>query len=176
MLPHEQTYPSKEVAKATGVTAKFIQNCASRKLITGYESGGGKGRQREFTWENLMQIGLAASLIEIGVTTPADAFRAAVMFSHIGHDENPGLGIPARQIAYPSHYREGDTYLFVSGDKRTVRIEPKASGEMYQLQQSLGRPKGYIALNVSKVFQSVCDNMDWKASDVLDAVYEGFDS
>ncbi|MBM1309063.1 hypothetical protein JQT77_02690 [Sulfitobacter mediterraneus] len=176
MLPHEQTYPSKEVAKATGVTAKFIQNCASRKLITGYESGGGKGRQREFTWVNLMQIGLAASLIEIGVTTPADAFRAAVMFSHIGHDENPGLGIPARRIAYPSHYREGDTYLFVSGKEKVVRIEPKASGEMYRLQQSLGRPKGYIALNVSKVFQSVCDNMGWRSAEVLDAIYEGLDN
>ena len=70
----------KPVAIATGTSAKQITDWCNQGQIIGQREPLGKGRKREFSFFNVMEIAGAVALMQVGVRSPADAFKAAASF------------------------------------------------------------------------------------------------
>ncbi len=176
-----QKYTAQSVALATGTTAKQITDWCNQGQIIGQKKPLGKGRRREFSFFNVMEIAGAVSLMEIGIRTPADAFKAAGYFSHIADGgggwvkENgtiEGDGSPTRWPSLPFHFREGDTFLAVSGDMSEVVLSADGTVDTYSIFPMARRPAGFILLNMSEVFARVMHSMALDYRKVLDAAYD----
>lgn len=176
------TLGAQDVAQATGTTAKQITDWCNQGHILGQKGRLGKGRRREFSFSNVMEIAVGVALMQHGVQSPADAFGAAMKFAHVGSShsgwvnekdelvENPPR--PKRNPAFPYHYREGETYLIVSGERANVVLVQKGQLDLYSVLPELGRPPAvFIGVNVTEVFKAVITNMgeDWRV--LLDQVY-----
>ena len=116
-------FTAQSVALATGTTAKQITDWCNQGQIIGQREPLGKGRKREFSFFNVMEIASAVALMEIGIRAPADAFSAASRFAHISaggsgwvNDDGiaEGNGEPMRWPGLPYHFREGETIMAVS--------------------------------------------------------------
>lgn len=71
-------HTAQSVALATGATAKQISDWCTLGLIVGQREPLGKGRKREFSWFNVMEVAVATTIMEaMRMTQPGDAFRAA---------------------------------------------------------------------------------------------------
>lgn len=173
---------AQDVAKATGTTPKQITDWCNQGLVLGQKDRLGKGHRREFSLNNLMQVAVAVALMQHGIRSPADAFQAAMHFAHVGSDhsgwvdkngnmvEDPPL--PKRKPGYPYHFRDGETYLIVSGERSKEILVKKGQLDLYSIFPDLpGTPAVFIAVNVTEVFKAVTRNMgeDWRV--VLDRVY-----
>ena len=173
---------AQDVAQATGTTAKQITDWCNQGHILGQKGRLGKGRRREFSFSNVMEIAVGVALMQHGVQSPADAFQAAMHFAHVGSNhsgwvnekdelvENPPL--PKRNPGYPYHFRDGETYLIVSGEWSNVVLVKKGQLDLYSMLPDLaGAPAVFIAVNVTTVFKAVMQNMgvDWRVE--LDRVY-----
>lgn len=172
-----RVFTAQFVSMATGATAKQITDWCNQGQILGQRKPLGKGHRREFTFFNVMEVAGAVALMDVGVRSPADAFKAARYFSHIADfgggwvsDGKPPT--PERWPGLPHHHAEGETFLIVSGDM--ARTVFSVSGEIntYEHFPMHTRPMGFIALNVSEVFKAVMHNMgmDWRV--VLDEAYD----
>ena len=122
---------------------------------------------------------LAMALMEIGVKAPGDAFRAAQRFSHTGSggaswvgDDGLADGEPERQPGLPYHFALGDTYIYVSGGQATVALHTDGEVPLAQIERALGKPKGFIAVNMSAVFAAVVHRMARDYREVLDEAYK----
>ncbi|MEM7089510.1 MAG: hypothetical protein AAF496_08030 [Pseudomonadota bacterium] len=108
-----------------------------------------------------MEIAVAASLMEIGVSSPKVSFEAAQKFSHIGRGPAGWVGEPEnkrgqRHPGLPFHHNLGDTYLYVSKDKHVVAIHRVGEDIEDHVRGFLGEPLVvYIAINLSVVFNRV---------------------
>ncbi|PJE33930.1 hypothetical protein CVM52_24925 [Pseudooceanicola lipolyticus] len=160
---------SQEVAFATGVEAKSVQNWSTRELIVGHGGGGQRGCHRQFDWQNLMEVACAATLMDSGLSAPADAFRAARHLAHAGAGTTPNCQA-TRHPGFPYHFELGKTYLHVSGDRGCVMLHTSDTRPS-EIETKLGRPVGYISLNVSAVFELVCARLGLHPNTVLDQVY-----
>lgn len=177
-----QVYTAQSVAAATGTTSKQITDWCNQGQIMGQRKPLGKGRRREFTFFNVMEVAGAVALMDIGIKAPADAFSAASKFSHIGSDHSGFVNdnnelvehepTPERWPGLPYHHTEGETFLIVSGDMARTVLSVSGELDTYAPFPMHTRPMGFIALNVSEVFKVVMHNMgvDWRV--VLDEVYE----
>lgn len=176
------TLGAQDVAKATGTTPKQITDWCNQGHIIGQKEPLGKGRRREFTFSNVMQIAAGVVLMQYGVNSPGDAFRAAAHFAHFGSchsgwiNENDELvedpPRPKRNPGFPYHFRDGDTFLIVSGDRANVVLVEKGEIHLNSVFPELSRPQAaFIAANMTEVFKAVIHNMgqDWRV--VLDQVY-----
>ena len=176
------TLGAQDVATATGTTPKQITDWCHQGHIIGQKDRLGKGHRREFTFNNVMQIAVGVALMQHGVQSPADAFAAAAHFAHFGSGHSGWVNEnneiveepprPRRNPGLPYHYRNGDTYLIVSGERSNVVLVEKGQLDLYSIFPELVRaPAVFIAVNVSAVFAAVVENMgqDWRA--VLDAIY-----
>lgn len=176
------TLGAQDVAQATGTTAKQITDWCNQGHILGQKGRLGKGRRREFSFSNVMEIAVGVALMQHGVQSPADAFQAAMHFAHVGSShsgwvdkngkmvEDPPL--PKRKPGFPYHFRDGETYLIVSGERSNVILVKKGQLDLYSMLPGLARPPAvFIAVNVTTVFAAVVENMgqDWRV--VLDQVY-----
>lgn len=176
------TLGAQDVAQATGTTPKQITDWCNQGHILGQKGRLGKGRRREFTFNNVMEIAVGVTLMQHGLQSPADAFQAAMMYSHggSGHSgwvneknelvENPPR--PKRTPGFPYHFRDGETFLIVSGERANVVLVEKGQLDLYSVLPELARPPAvFIAVNVTAVFKAVITNMgeDWRV--VLDQVY-----
>lgn len=176
------TLGAQDVAQATGTTAKQITDWCNQGHILGQNGRLGKGRRREFSFSNVMEIAVGVALMQHGVQSPADAFGAAMKFAHVGSGhsgwvnenneivENPPR--PKRNPGFPYHFRDGDTYLIVSGERSNVVLVENGQLDLYSIFPELARaPAVFIAVNVTAVFKAVMQNMgeDWRV--VLDLVY-----
>lgn len=176
------TLGAQDVARATGTTSKQITDWCNQGHILGQKGRLGKGHRREFTFSAVMQIAVGVALMQHGVNSPGDAFAAAMNFAHVGSGhsgwvnekdelvEDPPL--PKRNPGMPYHYRNGDTFLIVSGERSNVVLVEKGQLDLYSIFPELTKaPAVFIAVNVSTVFKAVAHNMgqDWRV--VLDQVY-----
>lgn len=172
-----QVYTAQSVASATGTTSKQITDWCNQGQIMGQRKPLGKGRRREFTFFNVMEVAGAVALMGIGIKSPADAFNAASKFAHIGQGGSGWVGDEQKKPVerwpgLPHHHTEGETFLIVSGDMARTVLSVSGKIDTYQPFPMHTRPMGFIALNVSEVFKVVMQNMgeDWRV--VLDKVYE----
>lgn len=173
---------AQDVAQATGTTPKQITDWCHQGHILGQKGRLGKGRRREFSFSNVMEIAVGVALMQHGIQSPADAFQAAMHFAHVGSrhsgwvDENGEMvenpPRPKRNPGFPYHFRDGATYLIVSGERANVVLVEKGQLNLYSVLPELARPPAvFIAVNVTEVFRVVITNMgeDWRV--VLDQVY-----
>lgn len=167
---------SKDVAQATGVEPKQISDwCTQGRIIGQAET---KRGWREFTFRNVMQIAGAVELMQIGVTSPSDAFRAAAYFAHIESEhsevsgkENPPL--PIRKAGFPYHFEDGETFLAVSGEEGSVVLSKAGEINVRRIFPLHRKPVGLILLDVTEVFKTVISRMDTGSNwaQILNEVY-----
>lgn len=175
-------YTAQSVAIATGTTAKQITDWCTQGQIMGQREPLGKGRKRELSFFNVMEVAGAVALMEVGIRSPADAFKAAGYFSHIADGGGgwvredgtiEGDGSPQRWPGLPYHFREGDTFLAVSGDMSEVVLSDDGTVNTYSIFPAMRRPSGFILLNMSAVFAQVMHRMALDYREVLDEAYDG---
>lgn len=176
------TLGAQDVAKATGTTPKQITDWCNQGHIIGQKEPLGKGRRREFTFSSVMQIATGVVLMQYGVNSPGDAFRAAMHFAHFGSGHSGWVNDkgemiedkprPKRNPGFPYHFRDGETFLIVSGERANVVLFEKGQLDLYSVFPELSRPPAaFMAVNMTEVFKAVIRNMgeDWRV--VLDQVY-----
>ena len=175
----EQKYTGQTVALATGLTAKQVTDWCNQGLIIGQREPLGKGHRRMFSWFNLMEVASALALMEIGVKSPGDAFRAAQRFSHMadggarweGDDGSLTDDDPERLPGLPFDYKKGETFLYVAGSRVTVALHQDGVPPFDKIKRALGNPPGFIALNLSAVFAGILHRMARDYREVLDEAY-----
>lgn len=174
---------AQDVAKATGTTPKQITDWCNQGHILGQKMPLGKGRRREFTFANVMEIAGAVALMQVGLTTPGDAFRASSQFAHIGSGHSGWVNdqdefvesspSPNRLPGLPYHFRDGDTFLAVSGGLANVMLSTDGKIDTRKVFPMHYKPTGLILLNMTEVFKVVVGRMDeglhW--AQILDEVY-----
>lgn len=177
---HSQTFTVSEASKATGVKADSIKNWTKQGVMIGHRTiggGGSAGRKRTYTFRNILEIAVAGALLDLGIKSVPEAFRGANEFAHTGHGKTGYAesirGTSARDPGLPYHFTLGDTYLYMSGEHCYITLHREDVVPVSIIQQALRRPIGYIALNLTKVFANVCNNIpdcpDYR--NVLDAAY-----
>lgn len=176
------TIGAQDVATATGTTPKQITDWCNQGHIVGQKTPLGKGRRREFTFANVMEIAAGVALMQNGVQSPADAFRAAMRFAHVGSSHSGWVNDagevveqtprPKRNPGMPYHHLDGDTFLIVSGEQSAVVLSKNGQIDTRSIFPMLTRcPVAFIALNMTEVFKQVARNMRQDYRVVLDQVY-----
>lgn len=166
-----RTFSAQSVALAAGATAKQISDWCSQGQIVGQREPLGRGQKRQFSFFNVMEVSIALSLMEIGVRSPADAFRVAQTYSHTGGGgEGPWVDSPRqseRLPGLPFHYRSGETLAFVAGRKCLIDTD----SDVLRAMSFLGNFDGVIVLNVSRIFALTMRRLGLEHVDVLDQAY-----
>lgn len=145
-----QDFTAKEVAALSGATSKQITDWCNQGLVVGQREPLGRGHKRTFSWFNIMEIAGAVSLMEIGIRSPGDAFRASTKFAHMA---DGGCRIPG----LPFHHSLGTTFVFVAGSDAEVILVDEGEGlNWFQIVGRGGkRKRGFVAMNVTELFASI---------------------
>lgn len=162
-----------QVVAATGVSNSALQSWLKRDLIVGHkegapiEGGGTPGAHRRFSFFNVMEIAVAKALLDVGMGSVSDAFRAAMGFAHVGNGELPGLR-PERRPGLP--YNDTClTILCVRQDQSTVEIWKPKSDVFISARQRLGG--GFVVLEINPIFERVTHQLGYDHRDVLSLAY-----
>lgn len=175
-----KTFTAQSVAAATGTTSKQITDWCNQGQIIGQREPLGKGRRREFSFFNVMEVAGAVALMEVGIRSPGDAFQAASHFSHISNGASGWVGDdaiaeddgkPERWPGLPFHFREGETFLAVSGEMADVILSADGAIRTHAIFPMMSNPTGLILLNMSAVFAHVMNRMSLDYREVLDEAY-----
>lgn len=167
-----RTFLAAEVAALTGASPKDIQNWVNRGVMVGHRigGGGGKGKRREFTFQNVMAIAVAKAFLEGGVGSLKLAFDAADQFAHFGDD--PRSGNVPREPGFPHHHDNGQTYIIAANGLSDEFIrEADGSFDFYSVTQRLGQVTAFAAVDATNVFAAVCHSLGLDYRVVLDAAY-----
>lgn len=173
------TYSAHDVAAATGVAPATLQNWLKRGVIVGHsnkiEGGGVQGKHRRFSFHAVMQIGIAAALIEAsgGMDIKA-AFHAAMHFAHSGHGGGAAGNNddePNRHPAHPYHFRHGKTLLATVGGNTTVVLDDPEGNTFGVITRNLRRAIGFTVIDAGAVFDRICAVLGEHPNLVLDAAY-----
>jgi hypothetical protein len=169
-----QTFLAAELAAAANVSPATLQNWANRDLIVGHRGGGEKGRRRQFTWFNMMEVATAASLVGLGMT-PANSFKAAAHFSHGSSSPQIAKGqrVSAERLpSLPWHFRDGLTYLFAFADQSSIQLVSfHGETNLRAVRQALGGSLAFVALDMTEIFRCLTGaiGQDWRV--LLDEAY-----
>lgn len=186
----DKTYSAGEVSTAAAVATPTVADWASKGFIAGQREPLGRGRRRAFSWSNIIEIAGAAALMDIGVRSPTDAFRAAVRFSHAGsshggwiddagtaHEHDPS---PLRLPGLPYPIQQGLTFLLVAGDQSAVILIDRKTSFLDALVKLKGmsptRPSGFIALDMTRTFLLVTERLGLDGHEILKTAYNGGDA
>lgn len=154
-----------QVLAAAGMANPGLQTWIRRGMIVGHKDRpidmpGSPGIRRTFTFHNVMEIATAKALVDVGAEL-IDAFRAAAMFAHTGDEERlPGL--PFANDAY--------TLLCMAGDRSTVVEWEPGTDVLANIRHDLGRPLGFVILQVNPLFDRVTSSLGYHPEAVLDHV------
>lgn len=177
------TYSAHDVAAAANVTPMTLQNWLRRGVVVGHgeddiEGGGGRGRHRRFSFYAVMQISIAAALLEVnGGMEIKQAFYAAMKFAHAGHTTGGFVGVVAkdgeatRDPGHPFHFRYGKTLLATGGGKTAIVLHDGKGDAFDKIMAKLRPAKGFIVIDAGDVFDRVCSALGEHPNVVLDAAY-----
>lgn len=182
----DKSYTTQEVADATGTTVKNMANWADRGLVVSKNKDDvGRGRTRTYSWFTLMQVACATAIMDLGFSSPKDAFDAAAHFAHVGTGPSGWVGeLPIdRAIRWPGlpfHHMRGITVMYVAGRNSTVRLHriwnnEKFSDSYFSIRDELRGARGHIALDVLAIFKEVCRRLGADYRVALDDAYRGED-
>lgn len=174
-------FSATEVTEITGVTKYNLQSYLTRGHLSfggeDIEGGAVQGKRRSFYFYTVMQIALAKSLIDLGMTAKS-AFSHVAEFSHTGGD--PFMDEPGRWAGLPHHHEHGETILAVSGDRNSLGCWKMGEGDyLAKTLASLGGSQGALGVegavlvNASLVFAGVCRRLGLHPFEVLDEAYAG---
>lgn len=171
-----RTFTAQSVALATGCTAKQITDWCNLGRVVGQREPIGRGHSRKFTWFNLMEIAIAAELMDSGFSSVLDAFNASQRFAHSGAAPAKYAGDdvdgPTRIPGLPWHYNLGQTYLFVwKGGSKVELTDDAGTVELSSIALPAHSATVCIAVNVTEVFARVCNRMAQDYRDVLNEAY-----
>lgn len=175
----QQTFTVQSVATAAGCEAKQISDWCNMGRVVGQREPTGRGRSRQFSWFNVMEIAIATELMNIGVKSPQDAFKAAQHFSHVGdsaatwiHDDAISEDDePSRYPALPYHHDLGATFLFLSGSKSNIVLSKDGTVNLFTIAPPYSRARGYILVNVTEICASVLHRLGYDYRVILDEAY-----
>lgn len=182
-----RTYTASEVSELTGATVKNLANWADRGLILVANEGEiGRGTTREYSWFTLIQTACAVAIMDLGFSSPQEAFTAALRFAHFAPGSSGWVGgevkdQPVRYPGLPYHPMRGVTIFYSAGDAGAVLLhriwnnEPFADG-YFELHERLRGARGHIALNVTEIFKEICGRLGKDYRHVLDDAYRGKDA
>ena len=180
-----RTYTTAEIAELVGVSVKDLANWADRGLIRPVNESIGRGRSREYSWFTLIQIACGVAIMELGFSSPKEALAAALRFAHISSGGSGWVGSeqegqPIRYPGLPFHHMRGVTMFYVSGERGAVLLHRIWDKELFsdghfKLERLLNGARGYIALNVSEIFEDLCARLGEDYRNVLDRAYAGKD-
>lgn len=174
-------FPTGQVAEAAEIEGATLQNWIRRGHIRAdhgdqlmIEGGGVRGRPRVYSWAAMMEVSIAARLIEVG-TAATRAFEVAQLFSDTGdgglHWEEDGNELPERKPGLPFHYRHGETILTLCGEDAEIILTKDGDLNLTMYRRTDGRARALVALNVSEVFQLVALRLGCDAREILDQAY-----
>jgi hypothetical protein len=178
-----RTFSAMEVTEITGVTKYNLQSYLIRGHLSfvgdDIEGGTVQGKRRSFYFFTVMQIALAKSLIDLGMTAKL-AFHHVSEFALSGGD--PFMGEPGRWAGLPYHHDHGETILAVSGARNCLGRWKDGEGDFFgETMSGLSESKsatdieGAVFVNVSRVFRVVCERLGVDPHEVLDEAYaDGF--
>lgn len=171
-----RTFTAQSVALAAGCTPKQITDWCNLGRVIGQREPLGKGHSRKFSWFNLMEIAIAAELMDIGMSSVQDAFAAAQKFAHSGESPSVWIGDeqegPTRIPAMPWHHNIGQTLLFVwNGGSAVKLVDDDGKVNLSSITPEYHRFTGFIVANVSEIFARVCNRMELDSRVVLDEAY-----
>ena len=175
-----RNFTAQSVAMATGTTAKQITDWCNLGRIIGQREPIGRGHSRKFSWFNLMEVAIAAELMDSGFSQVQEAFAAAQHFAHSGEAPAHYLGDaitgPVRDPGLPWHHNLGLTYLLVwKGGSKVVLTDYEGAVKLSNITPAGHRVSGILAVNVSEVFARVCHRMALDYREVLDEAYHDDD-
>lgn len=163
----EQYFKVGQVAELTGFPARNISDWASRGHIKassgGSPVGGGiQGKDRHYTFRNVMQVAIAGELMTKFDIPLAAAMRAPLIFAYTGAD--------GREPGVP--FESGDAYIAL----RSLGT----NGECIDtLPMNPMMPDGQesnnviLWVNAGDVFRTICKRLDLNAQAVIDRCYGG---
>jgi len=177
-----EEFTSKTAAKATGLTPKQVSDWANRGHIMGQSGGGIQGKNRIFSFSNVMEIAVAFEAMREFDHKPAAAFAIAQKFAHVGGEaifvfENgkniyePFGDNSQRKLGLPFHYANGDTYLALTGGAAHVVLSKDGSVNLRAFPPKHSGLTAAQFLNVSEIFAQVCRNLGRDYRDELDEAY-----
>lgn len=180
-----ETFSAADVVIAANISPETLQNWIKRDLIVGQSDGGAKiagggsrGKRRQYSWENLMDIVTAAAFVEIGIA-PVDAFKIAHRFSMRSDaagavwdgeakPNEDGYRIPA----LPFHHASGETYLFSWAGKRALAAFKDGQINLDKVIPTKDRPARFAAVNMSELFNQVAARLGLgHPLELLDGLY-----
>ena len=170
----DQKYTAQAVATAVGCEAKQISDWCNTGRIVGQREPLGKGRSRQFSWFNVMEIAIANELMNIGVKSPQDAFAVAQSFSHT-NDADARMLVKEdgaeRISSCPYHHSLGTTFLFVAGSVGHIILSEDGNVNLFTVSRPYSRARGYIVVNVSEVFAAVLHRLGHEYRVILNDAY-----
>ena len=158
----EIEFATGDLLRAANVTNPSLQTWIRRELIVGHkvDMPGGPGTKRQFSFFNIMEVATAKALIDVGLQT-SNAFQAAGRFAHMGSGRLPSLPAPG----------DGKTLLCVAGS-RSVTIQQTPTGDAFgTARHLLGKPPGFVVLDISELFDRVCGALGFHPEAVLAQAY-----
>ena len=161
-----------EVAQAADVAPATLQNWIKRgDLIASdrIEGGGERGKHRRFSWFSVMEVATAAAAMRCGASSKT-AFYAGAKFGHSGM--GAVASSPARQPAFPFDIRHGRTFLFVSADRAIVEPWGGLTPTWYRIRDTFGGGEGFIAIDMTEVFDRTCSRLGLHPEAVIESVTE----
>lgn len=147
---YDDDFSTADVLSAVDIAEAKLQSWLRRGLIVGQREGkivGSQGRARRFSFHSVMEIAVAAALIDTGV--PVDtAFQVTRKVAYVGaSDRVAGLPWPRSQ---------GETLLAVSGDKtRLIRTIEGADVFLHFADAGQAKPDRVNVVDVSAIFDRV---------------------
>lgn len=177
---HRQ-FSTGQVVAATGVSNASIQSWLKRDLVIGHKSaasvegagaapiegGGSPGAHRRFSFYNVMEIATAKALLDAGLGSVSDAFKAGTRFAHISTGQIPGIG-PERLPGLPFP-GACFTVLCVRGGNAVIDRWTPQSDFYANVRNRLG--KGFVVLEVNPIFEKVTNELGHDYRDVLELAY-----
>lgn len=177
MHPFTTEYTAQALANATGCDVRKISDWATRGLIVGHEGGGVQGRNRRFSWFNVMEVAIASELMGIGNSSVTGAFTTATHFAHMGEGQAGWVGDPPPKNAprlpgLPWHHNRGYTFMFVWNGGNDIRLTDRnGTVELNMVIPQHQQTSGFLVVNVLEVFERVCGRIGLDYREVLDQEY-----
>lgn len=178
----EQYFTLDRIAKIVGKNPATIRTHINRGYVLGKGPRDGStdkepGKHERFSVHTLTEFFLAYKIEAAGVNLKL-AFKYAADFAHVGGTGITSAGGLIQRIpSLPFHYNHGYTYMgMMAGQSAEIasKGDPSITNLHFRLRSMTGSAESepMIVINVTKVFQEVCEalELDWCA--VLNANYQ----
>lgn len=174
---HQREYSARDVVAATGLPHATLQAWLNRGKIIGHrenpiEGGGSSGVHRRFSFHNIMEIGTAKALLDAGLGSVDDAFKAASSFAHVGSGPLSGL-YPRREPSFPfdNSNSNGTTLLCVAGGKSRAIYWKPGTDILAEVFLGFDHGAGVLIMPVQPVFDRIVSALGFHPQAVMDEEY-----